>query len=589
MDQMLLYLLYFTLVLTGLLLFKGIFRHRLSARVQLWLWVILFSYLLLPVMPESPASVYNLLPNEASMASFAESIPNVSASQVAEPVLTPPLAVDHHDMIQDWLNRILPYLLLGGVWLLGVLALLVYFGAVYWSCLRKTRRLQPVTNADTLLAFENVKTRLGIKRKVCLLAGGETPMLVGILHPRILLPDGYNEKEQEAIFTHELSHLKHGDLFLLWAALLVLILHWYHPLAWVAHRTFRRDVETCCDQRVITLLENKKAYANLLLSTVLRKNRFVAGTTALQNGKKEVSRRIRYLAQFKKPGVWGGCGILVVGVILGVLLLTNADKTENNDVLEDNNVMIAATNSEEYQKIMAELAQAGANTIPNASYGWTFSIDSDYEFGELEYLASYVTGEAVDLHGTLAGMGILPSDYYGKDLYIRVDVVTSDDGSGIPHLCIIFPQRGDVLVHQLLTDEQEERLQRICFFAEKLHPKGGALEPISALYTLTKYELDDHFRITNEGGYVYREAKIDNWVEVGGGGLHRKANFTLKLYYEKELDQTDAPLTMEYEMQVQCDGQSVQLLRKYGGEWHQLALADFFPLRTLLAQSPMPH
>lgn len=761
-NNLFLYLLYFTLVLSGLLVFKSLFRNRLSARVQLWLWVLIFAYLLIPVMPESDASVYNLLPNEAPGFSVAMPLEGSVNTQTPSPMPEEPMATDHHDMIQNLLNQIAPDLLMGGIWLMGVLFLLGYYATAYLRCINKVRHMPTITDDTIVREFETVRTRLGIKRKISLVSGGDTPMLVGFIRPRVLLPEGYSPKDREAVFTHELSHWKHGDLILLWAALLFLIVHWYHPLAWVGHRVFRRDIEAYCDRRVVNLLGNKKEYASLLLSTALRKNRFVAGTTALQNGEKEVSRRIRYLANFKKPTVWGGICILVLGVAVGTILLTNANRSYNMDsdrlgeyaitpapnymadiayadgdiavfywqdglfvydINEDRitkaidlsrlqvipqewegarlSVTVSADGktallvnenaeqmpelsnyrinlrtgrayktkatilknpfegradlgiesarydpnaryslsmidtkegywyltfsgtrlgnvklcrlqggilstvypfgdfgteatpklpykSEEYQQIMEELAQAGAHIFLNASYGWTFSVDSGYEFGEIEYLADYLTGGEVDLHSTLVGMGIVPSDYYGKAIYVRVDVVTADDGSGIPHFCLMLPEKGDVLAHQLLTKEQEEQLQRICYYAEKLHPKAGALEPISALYTLTKSELVDHFRITNEMGYVFRSAEIDDWVEAAGGDKIRKAKFTLKLLYEKEEDNADAPLNIEYKMQVQCDGQSVQLFYGQGEELHPLALSDFYPVRTILAQSPAP-
>lgn len=748
MDDLLRYLLYFTLVLSGLLVFKSLFKNRLSARVQLWLWVLLFTYLLIPLMPESAASVYNLLPTETTPAIVAsESWESSFTVEPQNPARQEFVAVDHQEMIQE----VLPLILLGIVWLFGVLFLLLYFGAVYFHCLYHLKQLPVVDDEELLKTFDAVKERMGIHRRVRLLEGGETPMLVGIIRPAILLPKGYSKEEQEAVLAHELSHLKHKDLVLLWGALLMLILHWYHPLAWVAHRCFRRDVETCCDARVVKLLQNKKEYASLLLSTALRKNRFVAGTTALQNGEKEVSRRIRYLANFKKPSVWGGAGILCIGLLVCVLLLTQGYKSytmdghqlgdfvletsldpmaeivfadgdtavfhwheglfvydihkgqitlaidlrkmnvvpqnwneaslkvlvsdngktallvnENSENLPElSNYRVSLTNgrayktkattlknpfrgqtdltimtgryspngryspsmidtkdgywfllqeggrrgqlqlcqikrdniyssvyvfgnyspsvhtdalyeSGDYQKL---LIGTGKNIIPNASMAWTFAIDNGYEFRELEYLADYVSHGQFNLHAALVEKGITPSDYYGKAIHVRIDVLENEDGTGEPHLFVILPYE-KVILSQALTHEQEGIVKWLCIYASELQPKGGALEPVSALYTLTKHELYNHFRVTNEQGYVFRSAEIDDWIEKEWRDRFRSGAFTLTVLYEKELDNADNPIQKTYEMRVECDGEVVRLKRNDNGVWRHIALSDFYPLRS---------
>ncbi|MBE7022748.1 MAG: M56 family metallopeptidase, partial [Ruminococcaceae bacterium] len=205
----------------------------------------------------------------------------------------------------------------------GAVLLFAYFLIVYLLHIYRLRGRAKRKDPETLKVLASCKETLHIRRRVCVI-NGRNPMLVGLLKPRIVLPEGYSPAETKSIFLHELCHLKHHDILLIWLSVLVLCFNWFNPILWYSFFLFRRDIELYCDERVLRYTESRKAYAELLLKTALKKNMFVAGTTSMQNGEKEVSRRIRHMAGFKKPTVIWSMLILLLSVIISVCCLTNA-------------------------------------------------------------------------------------------------------------------------------------------------------------------------------------------------------------------------------------------------------------------------
>jgi len=81
------------------------------------------------------------------------------------------------------------------------------------------------------------------------------PFAFGLWQRFIALPIGFNRQfdpvERDLALAHELSHHRAGDLWMNFIGLILLSLHWFNPVAWIAWRSFRFDQEAACDARVI--------------------------------------------------------------------------------------------------------------------------------------------------------------------------------------------------------------------------------------------------------------------------------------------------------------------------------------------------
>jgi beta-lactamase regulating signal transducer with metallopeptidase domain len=80
------------------------------------------------------------------------------------------------------------------------------------------------------------------------------PVAVGFLNRRIVVPvdfaTRYSASEQRLALEHELVHHRRFDLFWNLAALAILALNWFNPIAHFAFRAFRADQELSCDAAV---------------------------------------------------------------------------------------------------------------------------------------------------------------------------------------------------------------------------------------------------------------------------------------------------------------------------------------------------
>lgn len=208
-------------------------------------------------------------------------------------------------------NTVFP--VLGVVWMAGTLGMLLH-GAV--SCIRLKRKLVGV-----VLLRENIYLSDYIA----------APFVLGTIFPKIYLPSGLDEKEQEYIILHEQHHIRRLDHITRMAAYLVLSLHWFNPLVWLAFVLSGRDMEMSCDEAVVSRMgEGIRAdYSESLLRLTTRQ--FLTGTP-LAFGEGDTGSRIRNLSRWKKPARWVITVAVMLALLVGIGLLTNP--TLEQDTLE---------------------------------------------------------------------------------------------------------------------------------------------------------------------------------------------------------------------------------------------------------------
>ncbi|MBQ8836363.1 MAG: hypothetical protein IJ002_02515 [Clostridia bacterium] len=315
---------YLTVTATFILLLKRIFKNSMPAKWHVYIWVLLLIRLCIPSLPQSELSVFNAVtaPEHISYEQI-ETVAVEFDTDVINESSTSSETV-HDDIIKP----LTPEVMVCAIWLVGGALLLIYFAVIYFICFYRTKRLPKAGDNDTLQVLDECKKKTKVKQKVEVLTGGDSAMLVGVFKPKIILPQCCDTSEKRYILTHELCHLKNFDVLIIWFAIIFLCANWFNPIMWCSFFTLRRDIEVYCDERVLTHCENKKEYATLLLRSALAKNRFIVGTTSLQNGENEVKFRIKHMAFFKKPKFLL-CVIIAVAVaVTAVLCLTDAMPSE---------------------------------------------------------------------------------------------------------------------------------------------------------------------------------------------------------------------------------------------------------------------
>lgn len=313
------------------LVVKEILGYRISPKWHFALWTILAIRLLIPVLPESDMSVFNNLPQvknvEVEELAIEINEPAHSIKHATKPIITGEIIIG-----QKGKKFTLSKVLMDNVeiiWISGSILLFLYFSFTYFVYHMKARRFKFVEDENVISVLDQCKRVLGINTKIEVRIGGQTPLLKGIIKPEVILPNGYSTEELKSVFIHELTHYKYHDV--LWNILSTLLLcaYWYNPIMWLSFFLFRRDMEILCDYRVLQVYNNKKEYASVLLKTAIKNNRILLGTTSLKNGEKDITKRIKYIANFKKPKFfWSMISIIIAVGVAGILLTNPLGETD---------------------------------------------------------------------------------------------------------------------------------------------------------------------------------------------------------------------------------------------------------------------
>jgi len=195
-------------------------------------------------------------------------------------------------------------------WGAGVLFLL---GALCAQAVRLRRMIRSAdpAPADLALAFDAIRRALGIRRPVSLrvASGIASPVAVGVLRPVVLFPahliGALEACDREAVFLHELVHIRRWDLAIHWLATLVRIVYFFHPVAWIAFARIRIDRELATDESAL-LGEGKDfmAYGRTLIKVAsLAPRAAAAGATslALSEAARDIKRRLIRIKHARVP------------------------------------------------------------------------------------------------------------------------------------------------------------------------------------------------------------------------------------------------------------------------------------------------
>ena len=158
---------------------------------------------------------------------------------------------------------------------LPLLALLWLVGAtlfLFFQLFQHVRFVQGLTAAGT-----GAEMKIGtVQVWTSLVAQG--PLAVGVLRRQVILPadfhSRFSEAERELVLAHELAHHRRGDLIANMAALVLLSLHWFNPLAHIAFPRFRQDQELACDADVIAAkgIASRYDYGRLLAKAACQRD-----------------------------------------------------------------------------------------------------------------------------------------------------------------------------------------------------------------------------------------------------------------------------------------------------------------------------
>ena len=376
--------------------------------VNVLLWGIVAVRLICPLSFESALSLIpssETIPLDIEMAAKPTIDSGVPAiNSVVNPVLSsfapPQHVLTSANPLQIWIP------ILNIIWLIGVGALLLYTAVSYWRLCRKVDTA--VRYKGNIFQSENVSS----------------PFVLGIIKPRIYLPFNMNGQDLEHVVAHEQAHIRRKDHWWKPLGFLLLTIHWFNPLMWLAYVLLCRDIELACDEKVIKELGNEQRADYMQALVACSVNRRMIAACPLAFGEVGVKERVKSVMNYKKPAFW----VIIIAVIicLGVAVCFLTNPKQDRYTLR---IVVPAGSQEEFVYTEEEVS-----TVRNSIKIWSGDGLGDTEVllfpvnktAETGYTATYLThGMSVEFdaeNDTWFKIGVNMQNSTNEDIIVYVEV-----------------------------------------------------------------------------------------------------------------------------------------------------------------------
>ena len=340
------------------LILRRLMKKRYPARMVCVVWAILALRLLIPVQLTLPQAPVQVMPRT----SYVVQSDQTAFRQAGLPVTQTPTrwvtgtqaqtlsAADTGTVKTVDITDILLTL-----WLAGVIACVLWQGIGYYRLIRSLKGTsRSVERADLHTILQEQCADLIIDREIPLRvsSAADCPMLAGFIHPTLYLPDERISRTDAAfIFRHELTHYKHGDLWLKLLLLAARCLHWFNPLVHLIARFAQEDIEAACDDAVVRGHDGayRRAYGETILrSAIAQVQKRKALVSCFGDDKKTLMRRFEGLfdKSVKKRGV---ALVVMIALLVGSLgCVVAVGEKKPNQTTEERALMMANTFAQAY-------------------------------------------------------------------------------------------------------------------------------------------------------------------------------------------------------------------------------------------------
>ena len=382
-------------------------RAHAPSRLLCWLWLAVGLRFVLPW--GIPLSLPR--PQNTQLAAAADTVQELGEL----PLVAPPPAVSAPAAALPWYARLTPWHALAAVWAVGV-AVLAVRGIVGYIKLKRHVALA-------------CKTSDGCYGGACVTA----PFTLGILRPRVYLPDDLQGTARQAVLLHEQTHIRRGDPLTKPLFYAVVCLHWFNPLAWLAFCTFERDMEAACDEAAVRgrPLPERNAYCESLLHFAVQ-GRSIPGSLAFGQG--SVKERIVHLLHYRRLGA-GALAVCAAVVGLSVTACMVRPQVEDAPATA---APPATAETAEPTPVPAPtsvpaVAAAALPTLDNAANSPRFICPVKYK-----YISRFATNghrgddlcaaEGTEIYAAADGIVLAAQEHYSYGNFVEIDHGTDANG-----------------------------------------------------------------------------------------------------------------------------------------------------------------
>ena len=384
-------------------------RAHAPSRLLCWLWLAVGVRFVLPwgIPLRLPR------PQSAPLAAAADTVQELGALPLPDLATAAPAAV----VALPWYARLTPWHILAAVWLAGMLVLALRGLAGYWR-LRRSVALA-------------CKAPDGCYGGACVAA----PFTLGILRPRIYLPDSLRGAARQAVLLHEQTHIRRGDPLtkpLFYAAV---CLHWFNPLAWLAFRGFERDMEAACDEAAVQgrPLPERSAYCETLLQFAVQGQR-VPGSLTFGQG--SVKGRIVHLLHYRRLGAGAlAVCIAVVGLCFAACMVRPELSAQPETTTAAPESPATAETAQPAETPAPVVQTSALPTLSDAANSPRFVCPVDYKY--ISRFRSDEDGhrgddlcadEGTEIRAAADGVVLAAQEHYSWGNFVEIDHGTDADG-----------------------------------------------------------------------------------------------------------------------------------------------------------------
>ena len=353
------------------LILRRLMKKRYPARMVCVVWAILALRLLIPVqltLPQAPVQVmprtsYVVQSNQTAFRQAGLPVAQNPARWVTGTQAQMLSAADTGTVKTVDITDILLTL-----WLAGVISCILWQGIGYYRLIRSLKgKSRSVERADLHTILQEQCADLVIDREIPLRvsSAADCPMLAGFIHPTLYLPDERISRTDAAfIFRHELTHYKHGDLWLKLLLLAARCLHWFNPLVHLIARFAQEDIEAACDDAVVRGHDGayRRAYGETILrSAIAQAQKRKALVSCFGDDKKTLMRRFEGLfdKSVKKRGV---ALVVMIALLVGSLSCTIAVGDNDKGLTKELRIQLAQKQANEAENLGYTVKLDGKDT-----------------------------------------------------------------------------------------------------------------------------------------------------------------------------------------------------------------------------------
>ena len=382
-------------------------RAHAPSRLLCWLWLAVGLRFVLPW--GIPLSLPR--PQNTQLAAAADTVQELGEL----PLVAPPPAVSAPAAALPWYARLTPWHALAAVWAVGV-AVLAVRGIVGYIKLK----------CHVALAC---KTSDGCYSGACVTA----PFTLGILRPRVYLPDDLQGTARQAVLLHEQTHIRRRDPLTKPLFYAVACLHWFNPLVWLAFCTFERDMEAACDEAAVRgrPLPERNAYCESLLHFAVQ-GRSIPGSLAFGQG--SVKERIVHLLHYRRLGAGA---LAVCAAVVGLSVTACMVRPQVEDAPATAAPPATAETAEPTPTpaptSVPAVAAAALPTLDNAANSPRFICPVKYK-----YISRFATNghrgddlcaaEGTEIYAAADGVVLAAQEHYSWGNFVEIDHGTDADG-----------------------------------------------------------------------------------------------------------------------------------------------------------------